>query len=120
MKSIKIYLLPLILIAFFSSPTFSQNDFYNSKKEKEQGKQKLSKTDSILVDGYFTEEDYNEIRGIKENKHTSSSEEYYKNKDYTEEERKKNERDHFLTEVAAEVIIEVVVNTLFILATFWH
>lgn len=120
MKSIKIYLLPLFLIAFFSTQVFSQDDFYNEKLGKDKAEQKVSKTDSIIGNEYFTEKDYNEIQGIKEYQKNINSEFYCDDEGYNKDEPKKRERDSFMNEVAAEVIVEVVVNTLFIIATFWH
>ncbi len=120
MKSIKIYLLPLLLISFFSTQGFSQDDFYNNKNEKEKVEQKTFKSDSLLVHGYFTERDYNEIYNVKEQHKNTHSEIYYGDEAYNEEELRRRERDNFFGEVAAEVIVEVVVNTLFILATCWH
>ncbi len=120
MKSIKIYLLPLILFTFFSTQAFSQNDFYNDKKKKTKIEQKISKTDSIIVNEYYTEKDYNELHSIKEIKINTNSEIYYDDEAYNEEERKHRERDGFLAEVAAEVIVEVVINAVFIIATIWQ
>ena len=111
MKSIKKYLLPLILIAFFSTQGFSQDN----SNEKEQ--EKISKTDSILVHTYFTEEDYNKKHGIEKDNQAF----YYSDEVYNEKEPEQHqEKDTVLGEVAAEIIVEVVVNTLFFIAAFWH
>jgi len=120
MKSIKIYLLPFILLIVFCSPLYSQNDFYNDKTPQKSVIQKASKIDSVLIHGYFTEKDYNELRGIDNSQKKSESEIYYRDEVLTEEEQRKRERDGFFSEVAAEVIVEVVVHTVFILATFWQ
>ena len=116
MKSIKIYLLPIILVTFFTTQGLSQNAINNGVNENE----KISRTDSILVHGYFTEFDFNEINGISNSKENVDSEFYYGEETLKEEELRKRERDSFLNEVAAEVIVEVVVNAVFILATFWQ
>ncbi|MBL4593164.1 MAG: hypothetical protein JKX68_05015 [Flavobacteriales bacterium] len=118
MKSIKTYLLPLLLLTFFSTSVFAQNDFYNGEKEQEKIEQKISTTDSILVYGYYTEIDYNEIHGIEKPKNNVDSEFYYG--DEVRDKEKHRKKDSFLSEVAAEVIVEVVINAVFILATFWH
>ncbi len=120
MKSIKIYLLPLVLFTFFSTSVFSQNDFYNAKKEEQKIVQKKSKTDSILVHGYFTEKDYNEMHGVEKSQKNVDTEFYYGDETTEEAERRKKERDSFLGEVAAEVIVEVMVNAVFVIAAFWH
>ena len=114
MKSIKIYLLPIILVTFFTTQGLSQNAINNGVNENE----KISRTDSILVHGYFTEFDFNEINGISNSKENVDSEFYYG--DEVRDEEKDRERDSFLSEVAAEVIVEVVINAVFILATFWQ
>lgn len=116
MQSIKIYLLPLFLFTFFSTQGFSQDEFYNDKKEVEKTEQTISKTDSIIVYGYFTEKDYNEIHGIQKHKKNTDAEFYYSDEIYNEEPRKGRRRNGFLAEVAAEVVI----NAVFIIATFWQ
>ena len=121
MKSIKIYLLPIFLLTLFNTQVFSQDDFYNNKKEKQKLEQTDSRADSIIVHEYFTEEDYNEKHNVANNKISNDSEPYYGDEIYSsEEEKRRRERNNFFNEVAAEVVVEVIVNTLFIIATFWH
>lgn len=120
MKSIKLYLLPFFLITFFSSVTFSQNDFYNDKKAPNEKVLNIIEMDSIIANEYYTEKDFNEIHRINEPQKNNDQEFYYEDEVYHEEDRKARRRDSFLGEVAAEVVVEVVVNTLFILATFWQ
>jgi len=117
MKSIKIYLLALFFPIFFSSSVFSQNKISDDQAKVEQ---KLSETDSILVNTYFTEEDYNKIHKIEKAECLKISENYYGDEIYNEKVCTKTSRNTFLENVAIEVVVDVVVNTLFIIATFWH
>jgi hypothetical protein len=111
MKTIKIYLLPLILVLLFASNGFSQNKVDSVEKEK------ISKTDSILIHTYFTEEEYNKIHNIEK----PEQEFYYSDEAYNEKENKHHrEKDTIKGEIAAEIIVEVVVNTLFFIVAFWH
>lgn len=121
MKSIKIYLLPIFLLTLFNTQVFSQDDFYHDKKEKQKFEQTDSRVDSIIVNEYFTEKDYNEKHNVADNKISKDSESYYEDEIYSSEEvKRKRDRNNFFNEVAAEVVVEVLVNTLFIIATFWH
>jgi hypothetical protein len=115
MKSINTYLLQLILIAFFSTSAFSQRNNNIDKRQNE-----ISKIDSVLINGYFTERDYNKKHNIKKHPKTSDSEIYYKDENVKKETRDDEEKNRFFKEVAAEVIVEGVVNILFIIATVWH
>jgi len=120
MKSIKIYLFPLILFVFFTGQAFSQNELNTNGKENNKINHTISETDSILIYGYFTEKDYNEIHGIKSEIKSNESEFYYGDENSKNDKERKRERDSFFGEVAAELIVEVVVNTLFVIAAFWH
>lgn len=116
MKSIQIYFLPLILSCFFGMKGFSQSSVNFNKNQKET----ISRTDSILINEYLTEKDYNKKHNVNKQNRVADSEIYYEDESNKEEEQKKNEKNSFLNEVAAEVIVEVVVNTLFIIAAIWH
>jgi hypothetical protein len=115
MKSIKTYLIQLILIAFFSTSAFSQSN--NSTDERQS---EITKIDSVLVNGYFTESDYNKKHNVKKQSKTTELEIYYKDENKNKDARDGGEKDGFLKAVAAEVIVEVVVNTLFIIAAIWR
>ena len=118
MESIKTYLLPLFLTICFSTPIFSQNDFNENINEKNKEELIDLKTDSILVHTYFTERDYNEKYNIETVKHDNGSE-LYNDEAYNDKEQRRKVRDDFFIEVAAEVIVEVVINAIFIIAAIW-
>ena len=120
MKSIKVYFLLLFFLTVFNSVAFSQNKTENKQVETKNIEQSLSKIDSILVNTYFTEADYNKIHKIKKVECVKISENYYGDEIYNEEGRGEKARDRFLENVAIEVVVDVVVNTLFIIATFWQ
>jgi hypothetical protein len=118
MKSIKPYLLSLFLLLFFSVPSFSQSDVDSSRGVKQQA---FSKADSVLAASYLSEIDYNEINGINDLNEEAYSKPFYGDEIYNEEPIHKNKRrNHFWDSVAAELVVEVVVHTTFLIATFWH
>jgi len=116
MKSIKTYIVPLVLIAFFSAKGLSQNTI----NEKHNENNNISLADSILIYGYFTEKDYNKKYEVNKSTKTTSSEIYYDHESNSDKDSKDKENNSFLNEVATEVIVEVVVNTLFFIAAIWH
>ncbi len=108
MKSIQYLLFILLFQGALSG--FSQDEIYNEKKKKVDIEQYYN--DSLVnTDAYATEKDYLE-----------------KNKEYAYEEeganqhrkkRKKRNRS-FAKEVVAEVVVEVFIHSLFLIATCWH
>lgn len=114
MKSIKTYLLPLILITFFSSSVFSQSNTDTNSVEET----KFSKIDSVLANGYMTEKEYDKKHKIKKHQKRANSDFYYG--DEKTKEKDGEEKDSVVNEIAVEVIVEVVINTLFIIAAIWH
>lgn len=121
MKSIKAYLLLLFLPIFFSVQSFSQSSFNENEKEEQKKEFQFSKSDSLLAATYFTEKDYNEINGIEQLERAENTEGYYNDEVYNSEQpHKQKNRRSFWDAVAAEVIVEVMVNTVFIIATFWQ
>lgn len=113
MKSIKILLSTLFLLAVVS--VNAQDEFYNDEKneDKVQTTQKIAVKD-VAIDEYTTEEDYNEKNNIV------TSYEVYEWDDeqeiYEDEQQPKRRRNT----IAGEVIAEVFINTAFIIAAFWH
>lgn len=118
MKSIKTYLLSLFLLIFFSIQAFSQSALIKDNLLQEHV---FSKADSVLAETYFSERGYNELNGI-----TSLSQEVYSEsvcggEIYNDEPKQNNKkRNYFLDSVAVELMVEVVVNSVFLIATFWH
>jgi hypothetical protein len=118
MKSIKTYLLSLFLLVFFSVPTFSQSGLVKDKGRQEQI---FSKADSVLAESYLSERDYNELNGISSSNQECCDEIYLGNEIYSDEPKQNNKkRNYFWDSAAAELVVEVVVNSVFLIATFWH
>jgi len=121
MKSIKTYLPLLFLLIFFNVQAFSQASFNEGENEGGEKEQKLSKTDSIIVNTYFSEEDYNELYKIEYLSDDENSTLYYGDEVYGEEPFHKNKhRNRFWDTVGAEIVVDVVVNTVFFLTLFWQ
>ena len=113
MKSIKIYLLPFLFVLISVGQVFSQS---NLKKER-----KFSKADSALVETYLTEEDYNNLNEISEGNDQGEFKTHYGDEIYNEEPLPQNKRKNvFWNSDAAELVVDVFVNTVFLIAAFWH
>ncbi len=118
MNAIKTYLLALFLALFFIFPTFAQSNFDDNKFIKQE--QQLSKIDSILINCYFTEKEYNRIHGIKQSKPFDDEVLMYEDEIYNGKKYKKTGRDNLLNDIPVEVVVDVVLNTLFFIAVLWQ
>jgi len=116
MKSIKLYLFLALLFIFPVTKVFTQNIHKQEPREKDNS----SKIDSILVHGYFTEKDYNELYGIKLLKENKKSIVCYNDEIYSKKNNSEKDKDTIIRDTNAEIIVELVINTLFIIAAFWH
>tara|TARA_B100000809_G_C15128728_1_gene527415 strand:- start:840 stop:1202 length:363 start_codon:yes stop_codon:yes gene_type:complete len=120
MKSIKTYLLLLFLLVIFDVEAFSQ---INSEKETYNGVYKFSKTDSMLVESYLTESDYNDKHGVKA---VSVSEGRVPNNFYSDEiynetpSQSSNSKNRFLDAGAINFIVDVAIHTVFLMTVFWQ
>ena len=120
MKSIKTYLLPLLLLVFFGAQSFSQ---INLKKETCNKERKFSKADSILVEYYLTESDYNEKYGIdiacvdeiESLKDCGADEIYNETPNHI-----RNSNNRFLNAGAVSFIVDVAIHTVFLIVAFWQ
>ena len=119
MNSIKIYLLPTLFLFLFNNLLFSQNDFYNDKKEVEKTIPKATIIDVELINEYTTEKDYNEINNINEVQYNDGSE-FYEEEVYADQKDSKRKKNTIAGEIVAEVIFDVFFNAVFIIAACWH
>ncbi|MDG1475840.1 MAG: hypothetical protein P8Q14_01710 [Vicingaceae bacterium] len=118
MKSIKIYLLPFLFLLFSAGQVFSQSDFEKDNLKKER---KFSKADSVIVETYLTEEDYNRLNEIRELNEPTDFNTHYGDEVYNEEPISQNrKRNVFWNSGTAELVVDVFVNTMFLIAAFWH
>ncbi len=118
MNSIKTYLLLMVLLLFVTVSSFGQSSLNNETSDKEEIQ--MSKTDSILVNCYYSEEEYNRIHEINQLECIESSEEVYEDEIYNDKKHKKRSMGSFLVDVPAELIVDVVANTLFFIAILWQ
>jgi len=118
MNSIKTYLLPLVLLLFVTFSTFGQNPPNNEAFDKEEIQ--MSKIDSVLVNCYYSEEEYNRIHDINQLECVKSSEDVHEDEIYNDKKHKKRRQGSFWSDVPAELIVEVVANTLFFIAILWQ
>ena len=109
MKTIPIYLLLLICLGNFASVS-AQDEFYSTPKTTET---KVVSTDTVNLDNYTTEQDYNDAVQQVENYTAVEAE------TETENERIKQRRN-LRAEVVAEIVVDVFINTVFIIAAFWQ
>ena len=113
MKSIKIYLLPYLFALISVGQVFSQS---NLKKER-----KFSMADSVLVESYLTEEDYNRLNKVCETNESVAFKAHYGDEIYNEEPLPQNRRKNlFWSSDAVELVVDVFVNTMFLIAAFWN
>lgn len=120
MKSIKIYLLPLILLIVLSSSSLAQSSL---KKDSLKREKVFSKADSVLVEGYVTELDFIEQNYTEDNVEIGecNTRNYYGDEIYNEEPLPSRKRNApFWDAVAVEVVADVIVNAVFIIAAFWQ
>ena len=113
MNSIKTYLLPLIFLLFVTLSSFAQENANSVER-------KLSKTDSILVNCYFSEQDYNAQYNIEPSEVEVDDVRVYEDEIYENKETKKKVRSSFWDDVPAEFVVDVVLNTLFLIALIWQ
>ena len=114
--------LPLFFLFIFNASAFSQT----AKTPNNQEQQTFSKADSLIAASYFTEQDFNELNGITTSNETSfndnsEGDEIYNNTNHHHESTSKHQRrNRFWEAVAADIIIDVVVNTVFVITAFWN
>ena len=118
MNLIKTYLLPLCLLLFFTVSSLAQSD--SNYISSDSAKVEMSKTDSVLVNCYFSEKEYNRIHGIDRAERIDGSEEVYEDEIYNGKKEQKKRRSNFWDNVPAELVVDVVVNTLFFVAILWQ
>ncbi len=117
MNSIKTYLLPLFFLLFMSVSSIAQSSIGDKRSEE----QKLSTIDSVLINTYFTEKDYNELHNIKVDNRRTSENDYYADEIYNEEPHPKHKvKGSFWDTVAVDIAVDVVVNSIYLIAVFWQ
>lgn len=113
MKTNLFYLVVLFFLVL-SNNVVAQDEFYGDKKTTETTS---IKRDSVDVSSYSTAEDYKAVENVEEN--TTNEEVYpdtYRDENSHDEKRRKRDRNEFV----ANVMVDVFINLVFIVATFWH
>ncbi|MGB0881591.1 MAG: hypothetical protein ACPGSO_01470 [Vicingaceae bacterium] len=120
MNSIKIYLLPLILLVVLSSPLLAQTSLEEDSFKNEQH---FTKMDSVLIETYLTEQDFKDQRTLMGGERIEASffKDYCADEIYNEEPYHKNStKSRFWDNVAIDVAVDIVVNSIFLIAAFWQ
>lgn len=117
MKTNLFYLVVLFFLVL-SNNVVAQDEFYSDKKTTET---KSVRTDSVDISTYSTAEDYKAVENVEENttnEDVDSPDNYrgYRDENSHEEKRRKRDRNEFV----ANVMVDVFINVVFIVATFWH
>ena len=113
MKTFKIYLfISFFLLSF--SVLRAQDEIYNEKAKKEVVETINTTVDVKDFDNYCTERDF---YAKERKKHTNKDEIIFSD---DECEKKKNKRNNGVAvQIAAEIVFEVFINALFVVATCW-
>jgi hypothetical protein len=114
MKTILFYLV-VIFFSILSTNVFAQDEFYNNKKGAEITSDKL---DSLDLNSYTTAEDYYEVGGVVEENNTNEQvdPDNYRDEDTRSEKRRKSEKNEFVS----NLVVDVFINAVFIVLTFWQ
>lgn len=120
MKTIVISTLLLILV-IMANKVYAQDEFYNPKETKEISQ---VKTDSVDISSYSTADDYYFIESDKndnsvEQMNVSEDKREDTSDDSRKENRRKRERNE-RGEFISNLVVDVFINTVFIIATCWH
>jgi hypothetical protein len=120
MSSIKIYLLPVLLLFFISNQLIAQNELNKEKNKTVKMEQKIIQIDVYNIEDYTTEKDYNQIHKISQQQKNNGYEFYNEEEIYSDNKIHKRKKNTLAGEIVADVIAEVLINTVFIIATYWH
>lgn len=100
----------LAILIIMGNNVYAQDEFYNHNKTTSVA---VGKTDSINVSSYTTAEDY--VSGNTQNKKENTQENSVV-ENPNEERRRKQDRKEFFS----DIVVDVFIQTIFIVATFWH
>lgn len=120
MKAIKsTLLLSFILLLAFNGN--AQDDFYKSNVKKQKTKTQKTVAEKLpAIEEYSTAIDYEKANGnyelFTEEAREIDEEEIYQN----EKPKKRKNRNSVAGEVVAEIVMEVFINTAFIIAACWR
>lgn len=109
MKTIPIYLLLLIFLGNFNTVS-AQDEFYSASKTAEI---EVVSRDTVNLDNYSTEQDYNEaVYEVKSDDVVEVEAE--------EDNERLRQKRNLRAEVVAEIVVDVFINAVFIIAAFWQ
>jgi len=95
----------------------AQYEIYNEKPKTENTYSNANKINETDFDNYYTERDYNaKVNGAGNKNKRNYNVDEYDEKDH----RNRNRNNDVAVQVAAEIVFDVFINTVFIVATFWN
>jgi hypothetical protein len=117
MKTFKRYFFAAFFLLSISG-LYAQDEIYNEKP-----KEKITDTNKTTVsvpdfDEYFTEKDFY-VNERENNKHENQIEEEVIFTEEESEDKRERRGNGVAVQIAAEIVVEVFVNALFVIATFW-
>jgi len=109
MKTIPIYLLLLIFLGNFNTVS-AQDEFYSAPETAEI---EVVSRDTVNLDNYTTEQDYNEtVHEVKSDVVVEVEAE--------EDNERLRQKRNLRAEIVAEIVVDVFINAVFIIAAFWQ
>ncbi|MCB0408681.1 MAG: hypothetical protein KDD29_00580 [Flavobacteriales bacterium] len=115
MKTIQI--IAVIVFSLVSTNVaFAQDEFYN-EDPKNQSSELVNEKEMVNEENYST---YKTENDFNENENEVIKNENYIKEDNNEGEERKRRRRQANTEFVAEIMVDVFINTVFIIAAFWQ
>ncbi len=115
MKTIQI--IAVIVFSLVSTNVaFAQDEFYNEDRNN-QSSEVVNEKEMVNEENYST---YKTENDFNENENEETKNENYIEEDNNEEQERKRRRRQANTEFVAEIMVDVFINTVFIIAAFWQ
>lgn len=110
-----LFYLAVLFFLVLNNNVVAQDEFYNDKNTSET---KSVKADSVDISSYSTAEDYYEVGGVVKENNTNEQVDLdnYQDEDTRSEKRRKSEKNEFVS----NLVVDVFINAVFIVLTFWQ
>ena len=110
-----LFYLAVLFFLVLNNNVVAQDEFYNDKNTSET---KSVKADSVDISSYSTAEDYYEVGGVVKENNTNEQvdSDNYQDEDTRFEKRRKSEKNEFVS----NIVVDVFINAVFIVLTFWQ
>lgn len=106
------------MLLSFCMPTIAHDITNENVEEKEQ--LLLLEADSVLENCYYTEKAYNRLHGISSDETICDSQCTYEDEIYSGKKYRKRTGNIFFRDIPAELVVDVVLNTLFFVSVLWE